>query len=431
MSLSDMQRALRSIECDDSATRALSAVWPLAESILDSFAKATDLPLFAYLNGLHVFTSSLETMPPFCRVMLSTPSLASRCKADGAYRSQDSHSEGAHLCHAGLLNGRITLSNPFFGELVILYGSRLSQEQTASARRQALLVQLQTSNPESITALTEAVAASEPARAIDQHSVTLMEAIADILVRLFEATVASRALAITMAHELSQMMLSLGLLAQRLSESVEGSIDLPTKPLISEARLGLYIVHNFLSHLSEQRYEGEVKPFTQWIDLNSLIHELVELYETQATHKQMVFDLLGLELLPSRVRGHELEIRRAIHNVLNNAVKYSYHSFVDSQRTIRIRARVPYDPSFTRRRLAVQFETYGLGLTPEECRSALKPGFRGRQAKAEVPIGSGIGLSEVVKIMKRHGGEVRIESRELHPGRDEVYLTTTTLIFPY
>ncbi|HLM57381.1 MAG TPA: hypothetical protein VK422_14805, partial [Pyrinomonadaceae bacterium] len=51
----------------------------------------------------------------------------------------------------------------------------------------------------------------------------------------------------------------------------------------------------------------------------------------------------------------------------------------------------------------------------------------------EVPIGSGIGLSEAAKIMRLHNGEIRMHSKRLHQQGEEQgpYLTTVDLIFPY
>ncbi|MDT7687242.1 MAG: hypothetical protein QOE46_1, partial [Acidobacteriota bacterium] len=119
--------------------------------------------------------------------------------------------------------------------------------------------------------------------------------------------------------------------------------------------------------------------------------------------------------------------------ILNNAIKYSYHSIATAHRTIRIWSKVPFDPGFHQRRFSLVFENYGLGLTREEQRQVFRPGFRGKQAVAEVPIGAGIGLSEAHKIMRVHLGEIKFSSKELfEDGSGEpTYKTTVELIFPY
>ena len=132
------------------------------------------------------------------------------------------------------------------------------------------------------------------------------------------------------------------------------------------------------------------------------------------------------------VRGVQAELSRAIHNVLSNAVKYSYHSTDYRHREIRMWWKVPYDPGFRAQRFSLTIQSYGLGVTQEEMKQIGKPGFRGKQAIAEMPIGSGIGLSEVKKIMALHAGEMKFRSQELHRGSGEpTYLTEVELILPY
>jgi len=134
-----------------------------------------------------------------------------------------------------------------------------------------------------------------------------------------------------------------------------------------------------------------------------------------------------------RVMGAEMEIQRLFHNILNNAIKYSYHSIPTARRTIRVWSKVPYDPGFHQQRFSIVFENYGLGLAKEEQGDVFRAGFRGKQAVAEVPIGAGIGLSEAHKIMKVHLGEIKFNSKELfEDGSGEpTYKTSVELIFPY
>ena len=159
---------------------------------------------------------------------------------------------------------------------------------------------------------------------------------------------------------------------------------------------------------------------------------MVDLYRKNAIRKQITIDTSGVSNLPV-VRGSAMEIRRLFHNILNNAVKYSYHSVPTAHRVVRVKSKIPYDPGFRQRRFAIAFENYGLGVTDAERANIFKPGFRGQQAIAEVPIGAGIGLSEAAKIMKAHRGQIRLYSKKLHesePG-DRTYLTTVEVIFPY
>jgi hypothetical protein len=150
MSITDVQNALRTTQKDESIGKSLIEIWPVAESILEAFAQATELPIFAYINGFHVFTSSVSTLPEFCNTLLSSSTLRAGCVADGARRAKAVEPEIApyrQFCYAGLLNGRVAIVNPHIGELVILYGSRLSTHPDAVQRRYELLDKIRQTLP--------------------------------------------------------------------------------------------------------------------------------------------------------------------------------------------------------------------------------------------------------------------------------------------
>jgi signal transduction histidine kinase len=267
-----------------------------------------------------------------------------------------------------------------------------------------------------------------------------MTAIAGVIQQLISATVGFRSLTINMAHELSLMILGMGLVAREMGATIDG--DRLTNPdvmsqlrqqrqhIYNQCQLGLYVVRNFLSYTSETRYADVVRPHFSLVDLNELVLDIIDLHRSLAATKNICFEVSELRL--PTVNGSAMELRRLFHNVLNNAIKYSYHSIPAAMRTIRIRSKVPYDPGFARPRFAVVVENYGLGLAKEETAQVFLAGFRGRQAAAEVAIGAGIGLSEALKIMRVHGGDIKFRSRQVHEtGDDQTYLTTVELIFRY
>jgi PAS domain S-box-containing protein len=109
------------------------------------------------------------------------------------------------------------------------------------------------------------------------------------------------------------------------------------------------------------------------------------------------------------VVGDVLSLRRAVANVLENAAKYSDDVIdvevyeTDEGATVRVRDR-------------------GRGIHPDDLRSVLDEGERGRLADPH-DGGSGIGLASVRQIAQEHGGTVRISS-ELGVG------TSVTLTIP-
>jgi signal transduction histidine kinase len=445
MTVDSISQILSKMTKDDALIRHFLAIWPEIESILEAFSKATQLPIFVFLNEEHLFQTSLDTMPSFCRYMLGSGETASLCIADGLRRALGEvpdFQKGIQMCHAGMLNGRRQIELGF-GRLTIFFGSKRSMTPEAASRREQVIQHVSAQNDLLAEQLQSVAGPDTNAAEFDPSDIALIDATTDIISHLIDATAGFRLLTINMAHELSMMMINLGLLTKATGdffatykENHEAS-ELADKILeahdtiYTQCRLGLFIVRNFLSHASETRYDEVSRPQFREIQLRELLDEVIKLHRLAAAEKKITLESHFADLPP--VYGFDMELRRLFSNILNNAIKYSYHSVPNAKRIIRIKSKVPYDPGFKQTRFAITFENYGLGLTEEERRSVFKPGFRGKQAIAEVPIGSGIGLSEAAKIMKLHKGKMRLQSKELYhdDAGGRTYLTTVDLIFPY
>jgi len=448
MSLRELQAALKSAGQDDALVTHFVTIWPLIEGILEAFSKATALPIFAFLDGTKVFQSSLDTMPPFCREMLKSRHMASRCIADGQNRAaviaprSKSFRGDIQLCHAGMVNGRFDVDTVSLGTLSVLFGSKKAVGPEETARRETVIQTATNADVDLGDRLRRADATDTNTGDIGASNLALMHAITGVIERLIAATVGFRSLTINMAHELCLMMVGMGFLAQetvdivesddiRLGSASQTELSHHGRLMVNQCNLGLYVVRNFLSHASETRYAEVLRPRFADVDLAELLRDIIDLHRPAAAQKNLTIDFADTTL--PKIKGLPLEIQRLFHNVLNNAIKYSYHSIPEAHRVIRIRFQIPYDPGFAARRFAVVVENYGLGLTPLELRRVFSAGFRGAQAAAEVPIGSGIGLSESLKIMKVHGGSIKMRSRAVHEAADHhrTYLTSVSLIFPY
>lgn len=445
MNIDDIHKALDAADADTALVRRFLSVWPSIELMLETFSKATGLPIFVFLNRVKVFQSANLTLPPFCALMLGNPNTESVCTEDALRRAEGDEPEfmeGLQHCHAGLVTGRRQLDTGCVGVMSILYGAWPSTDQIGRERKEKLIQATRLQMPALATSLEAADATARCEKPIRESDTALINAIVNILNQLLRATVDIHSLTINLTHELSVIMLGLGLLATEVKGAIdEARQSNPEGPLreifmaqshfLTECQVALFTIRNFLSHVSETRYSQVTKPQFVPVNLRSLLLDMVDLYKRLASTKQISFDLSGLPDLP-RIWGAEMELRRLFHNILSNAVKYSYHSIPYRERTIRIRAKVPYDPGFRQRRFAIVFENYGLGITEAEKRRVFDSGFRGKQAVAEVPIGAGIGLSEALKIMRVHGGEIKFGSRPLHKQqKDETYLTTVELLFPF
>jgi len=101
------------------------------------------------------------------------------------------------------------------------------------------------------------------------------------------------------------------------------------------------------------------------------------------------------------IEADEEALRRAIRNLLENAVKYSPEC-----RTVWVDGRVNH------REVAISVRDRGMGIEPREQREIFQKFVRGAAAKKAGIKGTGIGLSMVRQIVEACGGEIRLESEE-------------------
>ncbi len=104
---------------------------------------------------------------------------------------------------------------------------------------------------------------------------------------------------------------------------------------------------------------------------------------------------------PATIEADEEALRRAIRNLLENAVKYSPEC-----RTVWVDGRVNH------REVAISVRDRGMGIEPREQRDIFQKFVRGAAAKKAGIKGTGIGLSMVRQIVEACGGEIRLESEE-------------------
>jgi len=114
----------------------------------------------------------------------------------------------------------------------------------------------------------------------------------------------------------------------------------------------------------------------------------------------------------STVRVDEEAFRRAVRNLLDNAVKYS-----PACRTVWV------DGAVCDHRVLISVRDQGMGINAEEKQAIFQKFVRGQAAKKAGIKGTGIGLSMVRQISEAMGGEIRVQS-EVGVG------STFTLVLP-
>jgi signal transduction histidine kinase len=139
------------------------------------------------------------------------------------------------------------------------------------------------------------------------------------------------------------------------------------------------------------------------IDFAQLVRECME--ATRARHhlqsEAIRYEETGRNGRGAHVLGNPEDLRTAVSNVLDNAVKYSAGN-VD----IRVRLETPDE-----KRLVLSVEDRGVGIAPDDLKRIFKRFHRvGNRSLAHIK-GTGLGLFIVKSIAKKHGGTAFAESQ--------------------
>lgn len=139
------------------------------------------------------------------------------------------------------------------------------------------------------------------------------------------------------------------------------------------------------------------------VDLAELIQDCVTVASRR--HNLTEGELTVLNRIPGDqslvVDGEPEELRAAINNLLDNAVKYSGD-------TIKVVVDLE---KLSGRRAAIRVTDTGVGITNEELKRVFKRFYRIPGVLSTRVKGTGLGLSIVLSVAKRHGGKAYVESQ--------------------
>lgn len=144
-------------------------------------------------------------------------------------------------------------------------------------------------------------------------------------------------------------------------------------------------------------------------------------------------DIKTYDIQKVKVSVNEREILRALSNLLHNAIKYTWRRDQIKNPWVSIRTVC------VENKVLIEFENWGVPISSEEIEQGLifKLGYRGKWSTDRGRLGTGIGLTDSLRIAQMHGGNIQIES---FPSRDanilqddyfkQPFLTTVTLSLP-
>ncbi len=162
------------------------------------------------------------------------------------------------------------------------------------------------------------------------------------------------------------------------------------------------------------------------LDLAKVLTEAAQELREFANSRQIEIKI-SLNCTTARVRAPHRELRRALMNVIHNAIKYTRPRTRGRPSWVTVRLTCPphcgslYAPC-----AEIMVENWGTGIPEDEIEQGIiyKLGYRGRLATNITAKGTGIGLADTRHVLRRLGGEIVITSRpaaDLYPKGDPRY----------
>ena len=210
------------------------------------------------------------------------------------------------------------------------------------------------------------------------------------------------------SHELrTPLTVIMGALNTALSEAPRLSPQ-ETRGLLedaaSESELLSHILENLLELSRSQalRLTLQLEPLM----LEDVVQKTIQEAKRYSSMHQFVMDLP--RTLPP-LRADRIRLERILHNLVENAVKYSPGG------EVRVSARQDGN------NLVIAVHDQGPGISPEHQAKLFQPFLRIRQAETDVIKGIGLGLIVCRSLVEAHGGRIWCES---NPGRGTTFFFT-------
>lgn len=211
------------------------------------------------------------------------------------------------------------------------------------------------------------------------------------------------------SHELRTPLTSLSLLVKSLKEySMEAEQRREFLEDMDKELERLILLVNDLLELTrlEQMKESRQEPFS----FTALIQEVLDQAAPRIERQEM--RLIADELPPDTLKlvGSPLQVRQVLHNLLDNAIKYT-----SPGGWIRVSAEVP------EKEVLVKVEDTGCGIPAKDLPHIFERFYRVDPARSRQAGGTGLGLAIAREIVEAHGGRIWAESS---PGKGSTFYFT-------
>jgi signal transduction histidine kinase len=161
----------------------------------------------------------------------------------------------------------------------------------------------------------------------------------------------------------------------------------------------LQLLNDFVERILDSAVQ-DVSDFTlkkEKIDLHALFGELIQSHSV-LEEKPVTFRLTGEGSV--FMQGDRLHLETAFHNIIDNAIKYSNGP-----------VNINIDIAENSRDCTIRIHDNGMGIPPPFLKNIFEKFFRVPQGDAQSIKGFGLGLYYVSSIVKKHGGNISVQSK--------------------
>lgn len=210
-----------------------------------------------------------------------------------------------------------------------------------------------------------------------------------------------------LAHEIKNPLTPIQLSAERLEHKLSGKLAAPEQTVLAKSVKTIVDQVDAMKRLVNEFRDYARLPAAELkaVDLNSLVTDVLHLYDNESGHTIKV----NAELDPRApsIRGDAQQVRQVIHNLLQNAQDATEAAAAAHPELPRspVLVRTRLSESGERARLTVQDS--GGGFAENILKRAFEP-YVTTKAK-----GTGLGLAVVKKIADEHGARIELSNRTL------------------
>lgn len=224
----------------------------------------------------------------------------------------------------------------------------------------------------------------------------LVKALNQMAASLEEQEALRKRLTSDVAHELRTPLANV---SSYLEAILEGVWE-PTPERLKSCYDELDRISTLVSDLEQLRQveDENLKLNKTEVDLYDLAEVVVRNFETQTSQKGLRCTVEGSHAVVCADRGR---IQQVLINLISNAVKYSVEN-----------GKIQIQIKETEETAVISVEDEGIGIAKEDQKRIFERFYRTDLSRNRKTGGAGIGLAIVKTIVKAHGGEIQLSSKE-------------------